>query len=261
MSYSKITQLKSKINQSGIEIVQRLSIHSGLPLLEKDVATLSQLINESETQSNAVFTAIADHKNNIIVHTNPEFLVPAKKKDRTHTQGDVSFWEGVTTGKEKMVNFSSDVMYSGTKIGKIYLALSTSEINESQNFFIFIIFSSFIILLAVVSIIHYNELQALINRLKAFRKSKPSSEFFDEKNFNIICPLCGSNQPLTQSIFDGLDLENIPIIQPVESKLDSDLSHQSEGIFLSEIAGIEKLGGLKRQVIFRCTEIIKILST
>ncbi|MBN1932232.1 MAG: hypothetical protein JW786_11555 [Desulfobacterales bacterium] len=260
MTYSKISRLKSKINHSGIDIVQRLSIHGALPLLEKDTATLSRLIHESATQSNAVFAAIVDHKNNIIVNTNPELLVFANEIDKTYTQGEVSFWAGVTTGDEKMI-FSSDVTYSGTKIGKIYLALSTKEIHESQNLLIFIIFSSFIVLSAVLSIIYYNELRVFINRLKAFWKSNPDREFLHKKNLHIICPLCGSNQPMTQSIFDCVDLKNIPTIRSAEGELDSGVLRQSEGIFLADIAGIENLGWLKRQVIFRCAEIIKILST
>ena len=217
-----------------------------LPLLELDMPTLSALLTEATGNSDIVYAAIVDHKNNIIAYTNVE-LIMSIVKEGVRTFDQVSFWEGNSSDHKKIINFSSDVTYAETKIGEIYLAISASEIDKFKKLFGLGALSSFTVLLFVIIVLYYKKIRLIAIRLRAAYISQTCSSSAVAETICIVCPLCGTNQPFSRDVFN--------------SKLKPEVSDKSKNIFLSEIDRRKDLGWLKHQVIVRCIEIIKKLAT
>ena len=256
---SKISRVRKTISQSGAKTAKVFSSRVSLPLLELDMPILSALLSEATSKSNIVYAAIIDHKNNIMAYTNVE-LIMSIKKEGALTVDQVTFWEGDSSDYKRIVNFSSDVTYAGTKIGEIYLAISAAEIDKFEKRFSFGALSSFTILLFVIIVLYYKEVRSIVSKLRAgYRSQAGSRGVLAEEMASIVCPLCGTNKPFSQEVFNCINLNRFRIIRSTNTKLKPGMSDKSKDIFLSEIAKRKDLGWLKRQVIVRCIEIIKKL--
>ncbi|MDL1967300.1 MAG: hypothetical protein LWW97_01810 [Deltaproteobacteria bacterium] len=256
---SKISRVGKTISQSGVEMAKAFSSSVSLPLLELDMPTLSALLSEATSNSDIVYAAIIDHKNNIVAYTNVELIMSAMNES-TRTVDQVSFWEGNSYDHKKNINFFSDVTYAETKIGEIYLAFSAAEIDKFKKRFGSVALSSFTIMLLVIIVLYYKELRSIVSKLRvAYRTQAGSMGIFVETTC-IVCPLCGTNQPFSQEVFNCINLNKFKIIRSTNSELKPERSDKSKDIFLSEIAKRKDLGWLKRQVIVRCIEIIKKLT-
>ncbi|MBW1834147.1 MAG: hypothetical protein JRG74_06320 [Deltaproteobacteria bacterium] len=255
----KISLVRKSINQSGVKMAGVFSSRAGLPLLELDMPTLSALLSEAAGNSDIVYAAIIDHKNNIIAYTNVE-LIMSTMNERARTVDQVSFWEGNSSDYKRIVNFSSDATYAGTKIGEIYLAISAAEIDKFEKRFGFVALSSFTIMLLVIIVLYFKELRSIVSKLRAAYRSQAGSRGVFAGTTCITCPLCGTNKPFSQEIFNCINLNRFRIIRSTNSELKPEGFDKSKDIFLSEIAKRKDLGWLKRQVIVRCIEIIKKLA-
>ena len=102
----KISRVRKSISQSGVEMAQVFSIRASLPLLELDMPALGALLSESTSSSDIVYAAIVDHKNNILAYTNVELITSIMKED-VRTVDQVSFWEGNSSDRKKIITFSS----------------------------------------------------------------------------------------------------------------------------------------------------------
>ena len=231
-----------------------------LPLLELDMPTLSALLAEATDNSDIVYAAIVDHKNNIIAYTNVE-LIMSIVKEGVRTFDQVSFWEGNSSDHKKIINFSSDVIYAETNIGEIYLAISAAEIDKFKKLFALGALSSFTVLLFVIIVLYYKNFRLIGSKLRAAYISQACSSNTFAETTCISCPLCGTNQPFSHEVFNCTNLNRFRIIQSANSKLKPGVSDKSKDVFLSEIDRRKDLGWLKRQVIVQCIEIIKKLTT
>jgi len=256
---SKISRIRKAISQSGVEMAGVFSSRASLPLLELDMPTLSALLSDYTSSSDIVYAAIVDHKNNVIAYTNVELIVSIKKEGAL-TVDQVSFWEGDSSDYKRIVNFSSDVTYAGTKIGEIYLAISAAEIDKFEKLFGLGTLSSFTVLLFVIIVLYYKNFRFIVSKLRAAYISQARSRSAFAEITCIACPLCGTNQPFSQEVFNCINLNRFKIIRSTNSELKPEGSDKSKDIFLSEIAKRKDLGWLKRQVIVRCIEIIKKLA-
>lgn len=235
------------------------SSRASLPLLELNMPTLSALLNEATSNSDIVYAAIIDHKNNIMAYTNVE-LVMSTINERARTVDQVSFWEEDASDYKRIVSFSSDVTYAKTKIGEIYLAISAAEIDKFEKRFGFGALSSFTILFFVIIVLYYKEVRSIVIKLKAVYRSQASGGGVFAETTCIACPLCGTNKPFSQEVFNYINLDRFRIIRSTNSKLKPGGFYKSKEIFLSEIAKRKDLGWLTRQLIVRCIEIIKKLA-
>lgn len=255
----KISRARKTISQSGIKMARVFSNRVGLPLLELDIPTLSALLSEATSNSDIIYAAIIDHKNNIIAYTSVKLIMSAMNEGAP-TVDQVAFWEGNPSDYKRIVNFSSDVTYAGTKIGEIYLAISAAEIDTFKKRFAFVALSSFTIMLLVIIVLHYKDFRSIGRKLKSAYRSQSERGGVLAEMSSIACPLCGTNQPFSQEVFNCINLNRFKIIRSTNSELKSGESDQSKDIFLSEIAERKDLGWLKSQVIVRCIEIIKKLA-
>lgn len=256
----RVSRARETICQSGVEMAKVFSSRVSLPLLELDMATMSALLSEATGNSDIVYAAIVDHKNNIITYTNVELIMPVIKEG-ARTVDQVCFWEGNSSDHKKIINFSSDVTYAETKIGEIYLAISAAEIDKFKKLFGLGALSSFTVLLFVIIVLYYKKIRLIVSRLRAAYISQACSSSAFAETTCIACPLCGTNRPFSREVFNCTNLDRFRIIQSTNSKLKPGVSDKSKDIFLSEIDRRKDLGWLKRQLIVRCIEIIKKLST
>ena len=255
----RISRAREIICQYGVEMSKVFSKSVSLPLLELDMPTLSALLREAISNSDIVYAAIVDHKNNIIAYTNVELIMPVIKEG-ARTVDQICFWEGNSSDHKKIINFSSDVTYAETKIGEIYLAISAAEIDKFKKLFGLGALSSFTVLLFVIIVLYYKKLSLIAIRLRAAYISQACSSSAFAETTCIACPLCGTNQPFSQEVFNDINLDRFRIIRSTNSELKPGRSDKSKDIFLSEIVKRKDLGWLKRQVILRCIEIIKKLA-
>jgi len=255
-----IGQVKRNISQAGIAMATGFSNKVSLPLLERDMAMLSQLLHEATDNPSVVYAAIIDHKNNIVAYTNAELIMPVNKGGFARTIDRVSFWEGFAADQKKIFSFSTNVTYAGTKIGEIYLALSAIEINHFKRRFSLITISSFVALLLLAVVLHFTHLTLTAKRSRGQKSPLAAEEVPLGSMAHMACPLCGSHKPFTDEAVSRVNLDGFVFLRAENGEPGAARNSTSQGISLSEIGEREGLGWLKRQVIFRCTEIIRKLA-
>jgi serine/threonine protein kinase len=150
--------LKDDFYQVGLERTRNLVAQIGPSLLENDVLSLNMAIGELESSAGLIFAAIVDHQNKIVAHTDSRLvnrtLPPLERQSYEATIKGVSVEEGISVKDEKTVRFSSDVIYSGVKIGKVYLALSAADLYDSlsrdRTIFVFAVVFGLVLLSAAL---------------------------------------------------------------------------------------------------------------
>jgi len=255
-----VGRVKHDISQSGIAMATGFSTKVSLPLLERDVAMLSQLLHEATDNPSVVYAAIIDHKNNIVAYTNAELIMPVNKGGFARTINRVSFWEGFAADQEKIFSFSTNVTYAGTKIGEIYLALSAIEINQFKRRFSVITMSSFGVLFLLAVVLSLSDVTLTAKGSRGPQGLLRAERVPLKKIAHVACPLCGSHKPFTDDVVSRVNLDGFVFLGPGNGEPGTAESATSQGISLREMGETEGLEWLKRQVIFRCTEIIRKLA-
>ena len=255
----KIEKFKNHITQSGVALLHEVIGKTSLPLLERDVKSLRKILQDVEKRPGVSYASIIDHKNKIIAYTDPNQLVPLKS-ERVSSLDHVSFWEGSSNRHSRIINFSTDILYAGTRIGKFYLSFSATWINRIEYGFILIAISSFIILVFVLTGLYFKGFRPITGALKARYRPKVSFALGFFENSNMSCPLCGAEQPFSRERFSDINLDKFLIVKSVQDRSNPVGFRPLKGIRLSEVSNRKDLLWLKRQVIFRCTEIIKKLA-
>ena len=158
MLQTTVKGLKDDFYQIGLEKTRNLVAQIGPSVLENDVLSLNMAIGELESSPGLIFAAIVDHQDKIVAHTDSRLvnrtLPPLERQSYEATIKGVSVEEGVSVKNEKTVRFSSYVVYSGVKIGKVYLALSAADLYDSvsryRSVFVFGAFFSLVFLSAIL---------------------------------------------------------------------------------------------------------------
>ncbi|OEU44588.1 MAG: hypothetical protein BBJ60_02245 [Desulfobacterales bacterium S7086C20] len=251
----KLGQLRDDISQSGTSSAKLFASQVSLPLLQRDMETLSTILNTTTSRPDVIYAAIIDHKNNIMAYTNPELIMPVNKGSLAQTVDNVSFWEGLSADQQEIISFSTNVTYSRTKIGEIYLALSAAEIGNWKNRIGLIAVASFVIFSLVGVASHFEVTWRNLCKQKHSTQQAPIPGIA-----NMECPLCGSDKPFSERAISHVNMDRLMFLQPKNDEPFDKHTLQSHGISLSEMAERQDLGWLKRQVIFRCTEIIRKLA-
>jgi len=248
----KLGQLKDDISQSGTSLAKLFAGQVSLPLLQRDMETLSTILNNTTSRTDVLYAAIIDHKNNIMAYTNPELIMPVNKGSLARMVDGVSFWEGLSVDQQKIISFSTNVTYSRTKIGEVYLALSAAKIGNWKNRIGLIAIASFVIFSLVGAAPHFKRTWRNL-----CSKKHPTQQVPIQGIANMECPLCGSDKPFSERAISHVNMDRLMFLQPKNGEPFDKYTLQSHGISLSEMAERQDLGWLKRQVIFRCTEIIR----
>jgi len=83
---------------------------------------------------------------------------------------------------------------------------------------------------------------------------------YKSESSNIICPLCGEEQPFSRKLFTQFNPNELLIVQSLQDEPDPDRFLSLKGIRLTKISNSNGFVWLIRQVVFRCTEIIQKLA-
>ncbi len=255
----KVERIKKDITQTGVELLQKISVKISLPLLEHDTNALGKIMQDVAKKPGVLFSSIIDHKNHMIASTDNNPLTPIKRES-VPGWDHVSYWEGAPDSHRRVINFSTDVSYAGTKIGEIFLTFSGDRINRIKNGFFLITISSFIILAFVLAVFHFRGPRAINDKLQTRYRPKISFPLEISEGSTIVCLLCEGEQPFSRKLFTRFNPDTFLIVQPAQDVRNSNQLGSFKGIRLSELSNRKDLLWLKRQVVFRCTEIIKKLA-
>ena len=254
----RVNHLKGKLRQSGVKITNEFSSLVSLPLLERNSLSISKLLTDAASRADVIYASVVDHRNKVVAFTGTGHLMP-DMTEAARSVDKVSMWEGGFASHARILNFVSDVTYAGTKIGEIFIGLSTPETFQTRKQFIFIATSSCLILLFLVAVFRYQTIKAFMMKYLNFNRSNAAMN--TTLNGSLIsCPLCGTQQPLSRKLFKQSRLDKF--LTTGDSKLESNPGDiaDSKRIDSQELQKKEDLSWIRRQIILRCTEIINKLA-
>ncbi|MCD4721609.1 MAG: hypothetical protein K8S13_17365 [Desulfobacula sp.] len=238
---------KQKLIKIGVSISKDISSQSGLPLLERDIKHLSQVIEKITEKSEVVFASIIDHKNKIIAYTDQDQFFTLNKQ-RSAVLDDVHYWKISNSNHQRVMNFSSEITFSGTRVGEVFITLATENIGQLKRSFILF---AVLILLAIVflfGIANYKDYLPWWNALNTKLKFSPKPFLKDFGDSEISCPLCGNHENFSMNGFQMPDLEKFPVFKLY--------SGTNKPVLLEDMAKIEELSRVRRLIIVQCTGII-----
>ena len=189
MLHRTVTGLKDDFYQVGLERTRNLVAQIGPSLLENDVLSLNMAIGEIESSAGLIFAAIVDHQHKIVAHTDSRLvnrtLPPLEQQSYQGIIEGVSVEEGLSVKNEKIVRFSSDVIYSGVKIGKVYLALSAADLYDSlsryRTVFVFAVVFGLVLLSAALVTMDRLSVARALKAQKAFEGMTRMGPYLLEK--------------------------------------------------------------------------------
>lgn len=254
----RIDHLKNSLQDSGLQIIQELSNHVRIPLLERDAQAIRALLVDAGKKANVVYASVADHKNEIIAFAGGEQKLPVTKESARKFE-QITFWEGNIANHSKIVSFASDIAYSGTKIGEIYLALPTTKAEKIRNQFKYLAIFSFLVFLFFIFLMRLRSIVAIPVKLQNYFRRGHQADTNPQPSL-VTCPLCGTQKPFSSEVFNHSHHEGILSIKASQSDPKTGRPADSKGIDLSELAKRGDFFSIKRRVILRCAEIIQKLT-
>jgi hypothetical protein len=253
----RVNHLKTNLTQSGVELTREFSDLVSLPLLENNAQTISKLLTDAASRSDVIYASVVDHRNKVVAFTGTGHLMP-DMTETTRLVDNVSTWEGGFASHARNLNFVSEITYAGTKIGEIFIGLSTPEMFQTRKQFIFIAVTSCLILLILVAVFRYQTIKVFMNKyIDAKRSVAPTSTSTDTL---INCPLCGTQQPLSPGLFKQSRLDKFWASKDLQFESNPGSDTDSNRSNMQGLEKTEDLSWLKRQIILRCTEIINKLT-
>jgi hypothetical protein len=255
----RVNHLKAQLRKSGVEITNAFSSRVSLPLLERNSQSIHNLLTDAANQANVVYASVVDHRNKVVAFTGTGHLLP----DMTATARSVekvSMWEGGFASHAKILNFASEITYAGTKIGEIFIGLSTPKSFQTRKQFTIVAVCSCLLLLFLIAILRYQSIKARLVRYFDLEHSN-AEKISSAKKPLVICPLCGSQKSLSAKLFRPSNLDKF-----LNSGISKQGSHNvdiidSQKNDMQKLAKTKDFSSIRRQIILRCTEIIKKLAT
>lgn len=254
----RVNHLKDELRQSGVKITHEFSSLVSLPLLEKNSLSISKLLTDAASRADVIYASVVDHRNKVVAFTGTGHLMP-DMTEAARSVDKVSMWEGGFASHARILNFVSDVTYAGTKIGEIFIGLSTPETFQTRKQFLFIAISSCLILLFLFAVFRYQTIKAFMMKYLNFNRSNALMDPTINSSL-ISCPLCGTQQTLSRKLFKQSSLDKF--LTTGDSRLESNPGDiaDSKRIDSQELQKNEDLSWIRRQIILRCTEIINKLA-
>jgi hypothetical protein len=196
----RIDQFKNSLQDSGIKIVQEISNHVRVPLLERDAQAIRTLLVDAAKKANVAYASVADHQNEIIAFLGGEQSRPAADKAARKIDR-IIFWEGGLASHNKILSFASEVTYSETKIGEIYIALPAAGADLIRNQFRNIAIYSVLILLLFIFFVCFRSIVTFPLNLITYFRRRPQITTKPEPSL-INCPMCGAQKRLYAEVFN-----------------------------------------------------------
>jgi len=140
------------------------------PLLEKDILALNIAVGELQKKMQPVFTAIVDHDDTVIAHSNADLI------GETYTDPENIKEAVILNGMEvvryvyegiPVVVFSKELIFSNVKIGKILFGLDAGELDKTMEKY-----SRLLIIVWIFSLFGFLIAVFLTNRHLKMKRSK-----------------------------------------------------------------------------------------
>jgi hypothetical protein len=250
---------KDILKASGIALTNEFSELVSLPLLEKDDKQVHNLLTDAANKKNVIYASVVDHRKKVVAFTGTGHLLP-DLTEADQSVEKISIWEGGFASHARFLNFASDINYAGTKIGEIFIGLSTSETYRARGLFIIITVSSCLVLLVLILALRYQSIGASLMRAVNFSRAK-SSVNSNLENSLVVCPLCGTHKPLSDRVFHQRNLGRYLTPGSSQARPRADNVSYERRIDLGDIAERQDFSRMRRRIIERCVEIIKRLAT
>ena len=254
----RIDRVRDTIRQSGIDITTQLSEDASLPLLAEDVQAIQTLLLDAAKGSGVIYVSVADHQKKVLAFTGLENFLP-HMPEAARSIDNVWMWEGRFENDARILHVVSDIIYSGTKIGEVLVGLSANRVFRMRNRFVIVAVVSGLILSSLIVILRFRSPGLTPWRFRDRDRVSPATPSNLEKS-RVTCPLCGTQKPFVDKVFNPSNLDRLLIIEVSAHESNSGKPPASRGLNLSQLAKREDLSWMRRQVIVRCTEIIRKLA-
>ena len=254
----RVNTLKGKLRETGVELTHEFSNLASLPLLEKNAQSISTLLTDAVNRTSVIYASVVDHRNKVVAFTGTGNLMP-DRTDAVRSIEKVAMWEGGFASHARILNFVSDITYAGTKIGEIFIGLSSPETFQIRKQFTFIAVLSCLVLLFLIAAFRYHTIKTFLLKYLNFNSSRSAIDSGSEKTL-MICPLCGTQLPFSGNLFNRSDLNKFLKIGDPKHISNPGGVADSRRPALPELAEREDLLRIRHQIILRCTEIIKKLT-
>ena len=251
-------QLKTRLRKSGVEITKTFSSRVSLPLLERNSQSIHNLLTDAANQADVVYASVVDHRNKVVAFTGTGHLMP-DMTDTARSVEKVSMWEGGFASHARIFNFASDITYAGTKIGEIFIGLSTPKLFQTRKQFVIFAGSSSLLLLFLVAFLRHRSIKTWIVRYFDFKRSN-AENISGAKQTLVICPLCGSQKSLSDKLFKSSNVDKFLKTEIAKQGSDDADALDSQKIESHQLAEKRDFSSIRRQIILRCTEIINKLA-
>ncbi|BBO88395.1 hypothetical protein [Desulfosarcina ovata] len=256
---AKEGRLIESVTTSGLQTVLESAEKAALPLLERNVGALTRLAREVEAIDGVVNVTIIDHKNKIIAFTNVAQLLPMPATTVKRHDG-ASYWPYTMSDGTKVVCFSADIVFSGTKIGQVLMAKDGRATRSWTTIFFLSALVSFILIVFILLVAEFNGVRPLINAFGEQMRIWTGVTDDRADGREMTCPLCGCQKPLSRSFLLEANLDRYPIVRSTAETNQTARTVLTGGINLIEISRREDLGWLRKKIIHRCADIIKKLA-
>ena len=256
---AKETKEADRITTAGVATVLDSTTKAALPLLERDIRSLTQLVRQVSKRKDVVNVSIIDHKNKIIAYTNPDQPVQVSSSSEKR-RDDVSYWPHTLDDGSRTICFTGNINYAGTKIGEVFLSMGAEGTTHLGTVFFLTAMFSFLLVVFTLLVIDYNGFQPLKQAIANKLRSWAGIDDILPDGREVICPVCGSHKPLTRSFMLKANLDRHPVIRPAKKDNGAAQLLLAQRVNLRDISRREDLGWLRRQMVHRCADIIKKLA-
>ena len=252
----RVNHHKNRLTKTGSELTTELAELVSLPLLEKDSPSIHRLLTDAAGKPGVFYASVVDHRNKVVAFTGTGHLMP-DMTPKARSIEKVTIREGGFASHAKIVNFVADITYAGTKIGEVFIGMSTPGAIQTRKIFTIIAVISGLLLLLLVILFRYQSIRETIAKIVPTTPATAEIKA-DAQDNPVACPLCGTRKPLSASLFkqsiidthlkDGLAAQNI---NPGVASSEKDTQIHSAP---------DDLLWLKRRIILRGADIIKKLT-
>lgn len=239
---------ENKLIKSGIAISKNISSQSGLPLLEREFAHLSSLIEQTTIKPGVVFASIIDHKNKIIAYSDQNQFFTLNKKYARQEDG-IKYWRVISLETHNVINFLTPITFSDTRVGEVFISLATQNFYQFYRSVMLFTVLSFFCIIILFGAANYQNVLIWI-RKKETLTDTTADEADDAPLFT--CPLCCTPTHFSNQTCDSAPIESSTIL--------THYGNPEKTIMLYDLNKFEELGWIKQRIITKCTKIISVIS-
>lgn len=247
-----------KAKRSGIELIQQLSKNMSLPLLEKNTTQLQAMLAEAGQKPGVLLAWAVDHQDNVVAFTVKDPFLPFTKTSASQA-GEVEVRQTEESLPAAYFNLVSPISYAGTRIGRVSLSLAPDTRSDFKTQFMRVLVLSGLLVLALIAALYHRQIAGLASRMSDKRQQTLAAAA-DLTMSSFACPLCGQAQAFSKEALEPTSFDAQALVFSAGSESSRGTPPGGKGVFLNELGGREDLAWIKRRIILRCADIIRILS-